>query len=61
MTIYDVFNGDADGICALLQLRQIEPTGVCFGVWCKARYPVADARVMPSLRRSRQRLGYLPR
>ena len=25
MTIYDVFNGDADGICALLQLRQIEP------------------------------------
>ena len=48
MTIYDVFNGDADGICALLQLRQIEPTGVCFGVRCKARYPVADARVMPS-------------
>lgn len=25
MTDYDVFNGDADGICALLQLRQAEP------------------------------------
>ena len=25
MTDYDVFNGDADGICALVQLRQIEP------------------------------------
>ena len=25
MTVYDVFNGDADGICALLQLRQAEP------------------------------------
>lgn len=25
MTHYDVFNGDADGICALLQLRQAEP------------------------------------
>ncbi|MGB2271407.1 MAG: DHH family phosphoesterase [Pseudomonadales bacterium] len=24
MTIYDVFNGDADGICALLQLRHAE-------------------------------------
>ncbi|PUE05199.1 MAG: acetyltransferase, partial [Candidatus Sedimenticola endophacoides] len=22
---YDVFNGDADGICALLQLRREEP------------------------------------
>ena len=25
MAVYDVFNGDADGICALLQLRQAEP------------------------------------
>ena len=25
MTDYDVFNGDADGICSLVQLRQIEP------------------------------------
>ena len=25
MTHYDVFNGDADGICALLQLRHAEP------------------------------------
>ncbi|MFT7289526.1 MAG: single-stranded DNA-specific DHH superfamily exonuclease, partial [Halieaceae bacterium] len=25
MTAYDVFNGDADGICALLQLRLAEP------------------------------------
>ena len=25
MTIYDVFNGDADGICALTQLRLASP------------------------------------
>ena len=25
MTDYDVFNGDADGICALVQLRHAEP------------------------------------
>ncbi|MCU7940732.1 MAG: DHH family phosphoesterase [gamma proteobacterium symbiont of Bathyaustriella thionipta] len=25
MTIYDIFNGDADGICALLQLRHTTP------------------------------------
>ncbi len=25
MTAYDVFNGDADGICALLQLRHVQP------------------------------------
>lgn len=25
MTAYDVFNGDADGICALIQLRRAEP------------------------------------
>lgn len=25
MTVYDVFNGDADGICALAQLRNAEP------------------------------------
>ena len=27
MADIDVFNGDADGICALLQLRQVEPRG----------------------------------
>lgn len=25
MTHYDVFNGDADGILSLVQLRQVEP------------------------------------
>jgi hypothetical protein len=25
MQIFDVFNGDADGICALIQLRLAEP------------------------------------
>ncbi|MBT8138856.1 MAG: DHH family phosphoesterase [Gammaproteobacteria bacterium] len=25
MAVYDVFNGDADGICALVQLRNVEP------------------------------------
>ena len=25
MVYYDAFNGDADGICALLQLRLVEP------------------------------------
>jgi len=25
MKCFDIFNGDADGICALLQLRQINP------------------------------------
>ena len=25
MTVYDVFNGDADGICALVQLRRAQP------------------------------------
>ena len=25
MTFYDIFNGDADGICALTQLRFVEP------------------------------------
>ena len=25
MADFDVFNGDADGICALVQLRQLEP------------------------------------
>ena len=25
MTYYDVFNGDADGILSLVQLRQVEP------------------------------------
>ncbi len=26
MSCFDVFNGDADGICSLLQLRQVMPT-----------------------------------
>ena len=29
---YDVFNGDADGICALLQLRLAEPAGLASAV-----------------------------
>ncbi|MEE4278293.1 MAG: DHH family phosphoesterase [Halieaceae bacterium] len=52
MTDYDVFNGDADGICALLQLRRAEPreaelvTGVKRDIQLLERIPVhADARV----------------
>jgi len=26
MKVYDVFNGDADGICALIQLRLANPS-----------------------------------
>ncbi|MGB0765140.1 MAG: DHH family phosphoesterase, partial [Luminiphilus sp.] len=34
MTHFDVFNGDADGICALLQLRQADarPSQLVTGV-----------------------------
>ncbi|GHD53921.1 hypothetical protein SAMN05216429_101155 [Marinobacter persicus] len=35
MPTYDVFNGDADGICALIQLRLAEPaeTTLITGYW----------------------------
>jgi oligoribonuclease NrnB/cAMP/cGMP phosphodiesterase (DHH superfamily) len=52
MTDYDVFNGDADGICALLQLRFAEPrdaqlvTGVKREIDLLNRvYPEADDRI----------------
>lgn len=49
MTDYDVFNGDADGICALHQLRLADPreavlvTGVKRDIGLLARVPAADA------------------
>jgi len=52
MTDYDVFNGDADGLCALTQLRNAEPrdaqlvTGVKRDIKLLARVPAdADSRV----------------
>jgi hypothetical protein len=52
MADYDVFNGDADGICALLQLRFAEPreaqlvTGVKREIDLLNRvYPAADDRI----------------
>ena len=52
MADYDVFNGDADGICALLQLRFAEPrdaqlvTGVKREIGLLNRvYPEADDRI----------------
>ena len=48
MTHFDVFNGDADGICALQQLRLAEPlgaiavTGVKRDVGLLARVPAAE-------------------
>ncbi|OGT88000.1 MAG: acetyltransferase [Gammaproteobacteria bacterium RIFOXYA12_FULL_61_12] len=63
---YDVFNGDADGICALLQLRLAEPrdatliTGVKRDIGLLARVPVAapaEIRVLDlSLDKNRQAL-----
>lgn len=47
MTSYDVFNGDADGICALLQLRAADPrdntllTGVKRDIQLLSRVPIA--------------------
>ena len=45
---YDVFNGDADGICALIQLRRAEPrpnaklvTGVKRDIQLLERFPGA--------------------
>lgn len=49
MTAFDVFNGDADGICALLQLRQVDPreatlvTGVKRDINLLARVPEGEA------------------
>ena len=38
MTYYDVFNGDADGICALQQLRLHEPRDAVRVTGIEARY-----------------------
>ena len=59
MLTYDVFNGDADGICALLQLRLAEPaettriTGVKRDITlayqvpadCRAKVNILDIRL----------------
>ena len=48
MKLYDVFNGDADGICALIQLRLAEPaettliTGVKRDIALARRLPVSE-------------------
>ncbi len=48
MPIYDVFNGDADGICALIQLRLAEPkesilvTGVKRNIELAEQVPAAE-------------------
>ena len=46
MNVYDVFNGDADGICALIQLRLAEPaeTTLITGV----KRDIALARQLPT-------------
>ena len=46
MNLYDVFNGDADGICALIQLRLAEPaeTTLITGV----KRDIALARQLPT-------------
>ena len=38
MAYFDVFNGDADGICALLQLRQHTPRSATIGDRREARH-----------------------
>ena len=43
---YDVFNGDADGICALIQLRLAEPR--------------PDAVLVTGVKRDIQLLGHIP-
>ena len=43
---YDVFNGDADGICALIQLRLVEPR--------------PDATLVTGVKRDIQLLGRIP-
>jgi oligoribonuclease NrnB/cAMP/cGMP phosphodiesterase (DHH superfamily) len=48
MQIYDVFNGDADGVCALIQLRLAEPaettlvTGVKRDIALAQRVPTGE-------------------
>ena len=48
MTTYDVFNGDADGICSLIQLRLAEPaettliTGVKRDIALTKQVPIAE-------------------
>ena len=48
MTTYDVFNGDADGICSLIQLRLAEPaettwiTGVKRDIALAKQVPIAE-------------------
>jgi len=55
MTCYDVFNGDADGICALVQLRLVEPrdaelvTGVKRDINLLARVNVATGDQITAL------------
>jgi len=55
MTDYDVFNGDADGICALLQLRLAEPraatlvTGVKRDIQLLATLDPGDAQRVTTL------------
>ncbi|MGM0767978.1 MAG: DHH family phosphoesterase [Pseudomonadota bacterium] len=55
MTYYDVFNGDADGICALLQLRLAEPrqatliTGVKRDISLARRVPTNEAAAVTIL------------
>ncbi len=55
MTDYDVFNGDADGICSLIQLRLAEPrdatlvTGVKRDISLLARVPADSARRVTAL------------
>tara|TARA_R110002094_G_scaffold2361_2_gene9710 strand:+ start:414 stop:1376 length:963 start_codon:yes stop_codon:yes gene_type:complete len=48
MNVYDVFNGDADGICALIQLRLAEPaeTNLITGV----KRDIALVRQVPTIK-----------
>lgn len=55
MQTYDVFNGDADGICALIQLRLAEPvdsaliTGVKRDIALAKRVPMAALRAQVNI------------
>ncbi|MAO13072.1 DHH family phosphoesterase [Marinobacter sp.] len=55
MKTYDVFNGDADGICALIQLRLAEPvdsaliTGVKRDIALAKRVPMAALRAQVNI------------
>lgn len=46
MADYDIFNGDADGICALIQLRLAEPRSACIVTGVKRDIALLD-RVEP--------------